>query len=95
MNGRRSIAILWVLLLSGAVYAQSNDDVLSARVDDAVRTQMEEQKIPGVSLAVMRNGKIIKATGYGLANVEAECSDGTAHAPSYRIPLPKHSLRPR
>jgi CubicO group peptidase (beta-lactamase class C family) len=70
MNGRKSIAILWVLLLSGAVYAQSNDDVLSARVDDAVRAQMQEQNIPGVSLAVMRDGKIIKATGYGLANVK-------------------------
>jgi hypothetical protein len=44
MNGKKFIAILWVLLLlSAAVYAQSNDDVLSARVDDAVRAQMQEQ----------------------------------------------------
>ncbi len=71
MNGRNNIVILWVvLLLSAAVYAQSNEDVLSARVDDAVRAQMQEQNIPGVSLAVIRDGKIIKATGYGLANVE-------------------------
>jgi len=71
MNSRRSIAMLWVVLLpSAAVYAQSNDDVLSARVDEAVRAQMQEQNIPGVSLAVMRDGKIIKAMGYGLANVE-------------------------
>jgi hypothetical protein len=27
---------------------------------------MREQNIPGVSLAVMRNAKIIKAAGYGL-----------------------------
>ena len=33
-------------------------------------TQMREQNIPGVSLAVIRDGKIIKAAGYGLANVE-------------------------
>jgi CubicO group peptidase (beta-lactamase class C family) len=71
MNGRKSVAILWIVLLqSAAVYAQSIDDALSARVDDAVRAQMKEQNIPGVSLAVMRDGKIIKATGYGLANVE-------------------------
>ena len=31
---------------------------------------MREQKIPGVSLGVLRDGKIIKATGYGFANVE-------------------------
>jgi CubicO group peptidase (beta-lactamase class C family) len=86
MNGRKSIAILWVLLLSGALYAHSNDDVLSARVDDGVRAQMKEQNIPGVSLAVMRDGKIIKATGYGLANVELNVPMAAADAPSYRIP---------
>jgi CubicO group peptidase (beta-lactamase class C family) len=67
MKGRKSIAILrGVLLLSAAVYAQSIDDALSDRVDDAVRALMQEQNIPGVSLAVMRDGKIIKATGHGL-----------------------------
>ena len=40
------------------------------QVDEVVRAQMREQNIPGVSLAVMRDGKIIKAAGYGLANVE-------------------------
>jgi len=71
MSGRKSIATPWiVLLLSAALYAQSNDDALSASVNDSVRAQMQEQHIPGVSLAVMRDGKIIKATGYGLANVE-------------------------
>ncbi len=55
----------------GIACAQSmSDDVLSAKVDEAVRVQLKEQKIPGLSLGVMRDGKIIKATGYGLANVE-------------------------
>ena len=31
---------------------------------------MKQAQIPGVSLAVMRDGKIVKAAGYGLANVE-------------------------
>jgi CubicO group peptidase (beta-lactamase class C family) len=31
---------------------------------------MELQKIPGLSMAVVRNGEIVKARGYGLANVE-------------------------
>ena len=57
--------------LAAVSVAQSPDnDALSARVDELVRAQMREQNIPGVSLAVMRDGKIIKATGYGLANVE-------------------------
>jgi CubicO group peptidase (beta-lactamase class C family) len=51
-------------------FAQSADEALSVRADEVVRSQMQEQKIPGVSLAVMRDGKIVKATGYGLSNVE-------------------------
>ena len=31
---------------------------------------MREQGIPGIGLAVVRNGKTIKAQGYGLANIE-------------------------
>ena len=39
-------------------------------VDDYVRGQMKKQHIPGLSLAVVTNGQITKAAGYGLANVE-------------------------
>ena len=61
------------MLAGGAGVARArnqSEDALSAQVDEVVHTQMREQKIPGVSLGVMRDGKIIKATGYGLANVE-------------------------
>jgi CubicO group peptidase (beta-lactamase class C family) len=47
-----------------------NAETLSARVDAVVRKQMRDQMIPGVSLAVVRNGRIIKAKGYGFANLE-------------------------
>ncbi|HSS99171.1 MAG TPA: serine hydrolase [Terriglobales bacterium] len=46
------------------------DDALSQKVDEAVAKLMHEMKIPGTSVAVVRDGKIIKATGYGMANVE-------------------------
>jgi D-alanyl-D-alanine carboxypeptidase len=35
-----------------------------------VKQQMQKQHIPGLSLAIVKNGKIVKAKGYGLANVE-------------------------
>jgi CubicO group peptidase (beta-lactamase class C family) len=54
----------------GAKIAGNSDAALSARVDEAVARIRQEMKIPGTSLAVVRDGKIIKATGYGLANVE-------------------------
>jgi CubicO group peptidase (beta-lactamase class C family) len=40
------------------------------KVDDYVRAEMREQKIPGLSIAVVQDGKVVKAQGYGLANVE-------------------------
>jgi len=60
-------------LAAGTAFAQAQangDAALSARVDLAVEAQQKAQKIPGVSLAVCRDGKIMKAAGYGLANVE-------------------------
>jgi CubicO group peptidase (beta-lactamase class C family) len=42
----------------------------SAAIDDFVRSEMDRQHIPGLSLAVTRNGAIVKLGHYGLANVE-------------------------
>jgi CubicO group peptidase (beta-lactamase class C family) len=41
-------------------------------VDDYVRGVMERRKIPGVSLAILRDGRLVKTEGYGLANLEHE-----------------------
>ncbi len=40
------------------------------RVDDYVIETMNRQRVPGLSLAVVREGKVVKAQGYGFANVE-------------------------
>jgi D-alanyl-D-alanine carboxypeptidase len=40
------------------------------QIDDYVRREMRRQHIPGLSLGVVKDGRIIKAKGYGLANVE-------------------------
>jgi CubicO group peptidase (beta-lactamase class C family) len=39
-------------------------------VDDYVNVAMKERRIPGLSLAVVKDGQVVKAKGYGLANVE-------------------------
>jgi len=69
---RCGLTVGWVgTLLAGSVPAQSSSpDSISARVDQAVLAELKRQKIPGISLGVMRGGRIIKAKGYGLANVE-------------------------
>jgi CubicO group peptidase (beta-lactamase class C family) len=69
MNPRRisrvSIAILFICT---AVFAQ--DRTQTAKIDRVVRQQMLVNKIPGVSLVVLRAGKIVLLKSYGLANVE-------------------------
>jgi D-alanyl-D-alanine carboxypeptidase len=44
--------------------------VRADKVDDTVRAEMQKQRIPGLSIAVVKEGKVVKAEGYGLANVE-------------------------
>lgn len=39
-------------------------------VDDYLRAQMERNHIPGLSVAIVRDGKVVKLKGYGLANLE-------------------------
>ncbi|MEW6735954.1 MAG: serine hydrolase domain-containing protein [Acidobacteriota bacterium] len=40
------------------------------KVDDYIKAEMQKRRIPGLTLAVVQNGKIVKQTAYGLANVE-------------------------
>lgn len=46
------------------------DRAAATRVDRVIKEAMSTYKIPGVSLAVLRNGKIILLKSYGLSNVE-------------------------
>jgi len=45
-------------------------DQLVSKLDDYIQLERNLQHIPGVSVAVIRDGQIILAKGYGLANVE-------------------------
>ncbi len=56
--------LLLQLILVFTVFAQSD------AVDKFVQTQLAEQNVPGVAVAVIKNGKIVKIKGYGLASVE-------------------------
>jgi hypothetical protein len=38
------------------------------KVDDVITKQMQDHEIPGLSLAIIQNGKIIKAQGYGFTD---------------------------
>ena len=62
---RKRLSLFVILLLSLQTVIVRAD-----KVDDYVKSEMQKQRIPGLSLAVVKEGKVIKAEGYGLANVE-------------------------
>jgi len=45
-------------------------NVFADPVDDFVKAEMQRQRIPGLAIAVVNNGKVVKTQGYGLANIE-------------------------
>jgi CubicO group peptidase (beta-lactamase class C family) len=62
--------VIALLVVTGALTRTREGDPTSAQVDSVVEAQRKVQKIPGVSLAVCRDGMIVKASGYGVANLE-------------------------
>lgn len=71
---RSAILFITVLIISAdsRTFFQTvaSIDEKSNAVDLFAAEQMKQWHIPGLSLVIVRDGKIIKAQGYGLANVE-------------------------
>jgi len=64
MSRRLSWLAIVALLLVRAVPARADN------VDEFIKAQMQRFKVPGLSLAVIKDGAVVKVQGYGLANVE-------------------------
>jgi CubicO group peptidase (beta-lactamase class C family) len=60
------ILLLFVSSLSQQLSAQSTSD----SIDIFIKERMTQMKIPGLQLAVIKNGKLEKLAHYGLANIE-------------------------
>jgi CubicO group peptidase (beta-lactamase class C family) len=66
---RRSLLTLFLAFSASIALSQQID---STSVDDYIRERMRDLHIPGLSLAVVKAGKIVKASGYGMANLETD-----------------------
>lgn len=64
MHLRRQHFLTLVLLLVTSFAVRAD------KVDDYVKAEMERQHVPGVSIAVIQNMKVVKFEGYGMANLE-------------------------
>lgn len=64
-NRSKLSAFFALLLVALFSFSASADDV-----DEFVRAAMSDRHIPGTAIAVVKNGKVVKTAGYGLASVE-------------------------
>ncbi|QMV03161.1 serine hydrolase [Devosia sp. D6-9] len=62
------------MLLAAPVLAQetqdSRVDAAIAQLDDQIRALMEETRVPGLAIAVVKNGETVFERGYGVRNLE-------------------------
>jgi CubicO group peptidase (beta-lactamase class C family) len=62
-----SCQILFIACFAAAQSAEPSDAVA-----DYVKAEMQRQHVPGLALLVARGGKIVRAEGFGLSNVELQ-----------------------
>ena len=70
-----TIALLVVLPSVGSAQSAAASQAAATtsvdqRVDAFIRTEMARQKVPGIGLAVLKRGEVLRVSGYGEANVE-------------------------
>lgn len=65
-----AVLLAIVLALSTASQAAAQSGNEHQKVDEFIKAEMARQRIPGLALAVVRNGEALIAKGYGLANLE-------------------------
>ena len=66
----KRLLTLFAIIVFFSLTPCAAQDAITAKVDEYVKAEMQKQRIPGLSLAVIKDGRIILAKGYGLANVE-------------------------
>jgi len=67
---RRLHLTLRLLLLPGALAAQTNRGALLERIDSLVTAEMKQRQLAGVSVGVEQRGDLVLAKGYGYADLE-------------------------
>lgn len=66
MLTKRSALLLLLVLVISPIVARAD------AIDDYFKLTMQKRRIPGLALAVVKNGEIVKAQGYGIANLETD-----------------------
>ena len=70
MRHRSPVISCYGLIILG--FALVAAPVSGDEVDEFIGAAMEEHKIPGMAVAIVRDGEPARVQGYGLANIELE-----------------------
>ena len=60
----RAFIVTWLLFVPAVVIADP--------IDNYLQCEMKKLKIPGLSIAIVKNGQIVKTKGYGFSNIELQ-----------------------
>jgi CubicO group peptidase (beta-lactamase class C family) len=71
MNWKRTTLLATALLLAALAPFTTRPVAQADRVDEFITKELQSQRIPGLSLAVVKDGTIVKSQGYGVANRES------------------------
>jgi CubicO group peptidase (beta-lactamase class C family) len=66
----RLINTVFLLAVCLSTSISSSGQTTKQQIDDYIKTTMERSHIPGVAVAVLRNGKVELIKGYGFAKIE-------------------------
>lgn len=67
----KSISLAFVMTCLSASLSQGlRADTLNDPIDQYINAELTRQQVPGMALLVMRHGQLVRAQGYGLANLE-------------------------
>ena len=64
--------VIFGLLFAFLLCTFSSAQTIDKNVDHYIQAEMAKRKIPGLALLVAKNGKIVRAQGYGFSNVELQ-----------------------
>src|SRR4051812_16614695 len=68
--GNTRIVIAIILCINSIAFAQKAEAPPMEAINQYIEAQMRKQHIPGLSLAVVKDGQLLLTRGYGLADVE-------------------------
>ncbi|MCQ9641618.1 beta-lactamase family protein [Chryseobacterium sp. WG14] len=63
-------SVFFSLLLNASLFSGQAARNTSDSIDIFIKSKMEQLRIPGLQLGIIRNGKLEKITSYGFANIE-------------------------